>query len=92
MGIVTYILFFSKTIVKISVSIILFIKKIVSSILKTILYPLKLIINFLKKVLAVPYSFSCKTKDKLKECCKKMSHKQKIKSKNHKILENKEGF
>lgn len=90
-GIVLYMLFLSKTIVKVSVSIILFIKKIVYAILKVVIYPIKVILDLLKKIFNVPYKFLCiaksKTKDAVKNC-----QKLKIKSKNRKNLENKEGF
>lgn len=50
LGIAVYILFFSKTIVKISVKIILFFKKIICSIFNILTYPLKILIIPIKNV------------------------------------------
>lgn len=84
-------LFFSKTIVKISVKVLLFFKNIVYSVLKIVTYPLKLLMQLLKKLFKIPYNFLNKMNIKAKNVvnnCRKL----KIKSKSSKKLENKEGF
>ena len=75
LGIILYMIFFSKTIVKISVDIILFIKKIVYSVLKVITYPLKVIFNFGKKFFLIPYNFFYKLKQNATNALKKRTNK-----------------
>lgn len=88
LGIVIYMLFFSKTIVKISVKIILFVKKIILGIIKVLIYPLKIIIEIIGKVFVKPTKFLSNYLLNIRNKC----HNIKIKSKKHKNLENKEGF
>lgn len=90
-GVALYMLVFSRTIVKLAVKIILFVKKIVGSILKIIIYPLKKFFGFLRKIVNIPYKAFSKLSFNLSNKIKK-NHKLKLKLKNRKKLENKEGF
>ena len=79
-GIAIYMLFFSKIIMKISVKIILFCKKVFKFIIRILSYPVKIILNPLKFLIKKLFSFRIDLQ------------KLKIKSKNSKKLQNKEGF
>lgn len=67
LGIALYMLFLSKTIVKISVKIILFIKKIFLGILNIIAYPLKIALNSAKNALKIPSNLFNNMSNKLKK-------------------------
>lgn len=90
-GIVIYMLFFSRIIIKISVKVILFFKNIIYTVLKLVSYPFLVILKFMNKILIKPTKFVknriYNVKNSLKNC-----QKLKIKSKNKETLENKEGF
>jgi len=77
LGIAIYILFFSKSIVKISVKLITFLKKIIYSIVKILVFPFK-------KVFIRIYRLISNTTNNLKKTQNKV--------KNSKKLEKKEGF
>ena len=79
-GIAIYILFFSKLIMKVSVKFILFLKKVFRVVFKIIEYPVK--------ILAIPIKFLLKKLLSLKIDLKNL----KIKSKNSKKIQNKEGI
>lgn len=85
-GAVLYMLFISKTFVKVSVNVILFIKKIVCSVLKVVISPIKFIFKLFYKVFGTPIRHFSKKLYNLKV------NFPKIKSKSQKKLENKEGF
>lgn len=91
LGIVIYMLFFSRIIIKVSVKVILFFKNIIYTILKVISYPFWSLFKFINKILIKPTKYVkssfVNTKNKLKSC-----QKLKIKSKQKEKLENKEGF
>ena len=91
LGIILYMLFFSKTIMKISVKIILFLKETIGRILKVVISPIKVILKTIKKIVNIFKKNASKCLFKVKNNAKK-SLKLKIKSKNNKKLENKEGF
>lgn len=84
LGIALYMLFFSKTVVKISVKIITFLKEILCRIFRVILYPFKIIFNTLKRIFIGIYKFIKKTTNNFKKVQNKV--------KNSKKLEKKEGF
>lgn len=90
LGIVIYMLFFSKTIIKISVKIIIFVKEIVYKILKIIIYPFACIIKIIQKICIIPifnaFKHLLQTTNNIKN-----TQKKKIKFKNRKKLGNKEG-
>ena len=90
-GVILYILIFSKPIVKISVHIITFFKKILYKILKVTLYPIKCIINILKKILGLQAKNVSKCLKSIKNNCKKCQN-LKNKSKRDENSKNKEGF
>ncbi len=56
-GIVTYMLFFSKIIMKISIKIILFLKQVFKFLYKILSYPVKIILNPLKFLMKKLFSF-----------------------------------
>lgn len=85
-GIAIYMLFFSKTIINISVKIISILKKILSYILKIISYPLNIIKKIINKILIKPV---IQISTKFKEFSKKLL---KNTNKHGKILQNKEGI
>lgn len=78
LGIAIYMLFFSKTIIKVSVRIIVAIKKVIYFIIKTILYPLKMILDLLKKIIRPFYYFFANSITNIKKMTKKISSKSKI--------------
>lgn len=92
LGITTYMLFFSKIIINISVKVIVFVKKIAVFIFKIIAYPIERIYKILKIILIEPsveifikfYNFLAKFSKK--------PYNNKKKNKNNEILQNKEGF
>lgn len=57
LGIVIYMLLFSKYFIKINVTIINFVKSIICKTISIILYPLKLLFKILKKIFFKPFSF-----------------------------------
>jgi len=81
-------LFFSKTIVKIAVKIILFVKKIILGIIRILIYPIKIIVEILRKIFVKPAKILSNFVSNAKNKC----HNFKIKPKNRKKLEKKEGF
>lgn len=81
LGVVLYLLFFSKIIIKISVKIIIFVKQLIYNLLKIVINPLKILSVNIWKILNNIYSFLIK-----------MSSIGKIKNKRKKKLENWEGF
>lgn len=91
LGVTFYMLFFSRTIVKISVKVIGFFKNILYSILKVIIYPFKIILEIIKKILIKPcknvIKYSSNIGNKIKKC-----HKFKKKYKNSNELEKEEGI
>lgn len=91
LGVVVYMLFFSRIIIKVSVKIILFFKDIIYTVLKLVSYPFLVILKIINKILIKPTKFVKNrihnVKNKIKNC-----QKLKIKSKNRENLENKEGF
>ena len=91
LGIAMYMLFLSKTVVKISVKIIVFIKNIVYKIIKLITYPLLFILKIVKSLLIRPTKFVYNSYNSMKNGIK-TSINSKIKSKNSKNLQNKEGI
>lgn len=91
LGIALYMLFFSKIIVKISVKIIVFIKEVIYKIFKTLIYPIQILLKFVKRILIIPSKFVYKKLLNTKNVLKNHA-KLKIKSKNNKKLQNKEGF
>lgn len=56
-GLAIYLLYFSKTVIKVSVTIITTIKKCILTILEIIAYPLKIIIKVIRKIILKPISF-----------------------------------
>lgn len=77
LGVVLYLLFFSKIIIKISVKIIIFVKQLIYNLLKIVINPLKILSVNIWKILNNIYSFLIK-----------MSSIGKIKNKRKKKLEN----
>lgn len=67
LGIALYMLFLSKTIVKISVKIITFIKKVVLAILRIFAYPVRIVVNFIKNTFSVFTKFWSNMSNKLKK-------------------------
>ena len=91
LGIILYMLFFSKTIMNISVKIILFFKEVIGKILKVVITPIKAVFKTIKKILSIFEKNASKCLLKMKNDVKN-NQKLKIKSKKNKKLENKEGF
>ena len=91
LGVALYMLFLSKTIVNVSVKIMLFLKKVIYNILKFIMYPIKIIWKIIKNIFIIPCKYMSNHWNNMKNTIKKC-HNFKIKSKNRKKLENKEGF
>lgn len=92
LGITTYMLFFSKLFINISVRIISFIKKIISIIFKIISYPINILYKFTINILIKPIC-NCSTKfNKLLAKFIKKFYNNIEKDKKRKILKNKEGF
>lgn len=86
LGIVIYILMFSKYFIKINVTVITFVKNVVVKILKVLLIPL----NWIKKLIMKPVSFICiNIRKNCKDLFKKMGDLFKI-TKNKKICEKNE--
>lgn len=83
LGIAVYMLFFSKTIVKVSVKIITFFKEALYKIFKIIIYPVKIIFEAIKKAIDA----FCRIFNNVEN-----SLKTKSKSKKNSKLKNKEGF
>ena len=88
LGIIVYMLFFSKTIIKVSVNILLFLKRIVCSVLKIIVYPIKVVFAFIQNTFIVPAKYLYKKSQIITQKYNKMKNKHK----NKENLENKEGF
>ena len=86
LGIVIYILFFSKYIINISVKIIKFAKSVIIKLFKIILYPIRFMINAIKGLIIKPINKIYKIIIKFfKKLLKKIN-------KRDKILQNKEGI
>lgn len=67
LGVAVYILFFSKTVIKVSVSIILFVKKVFLAIFRIISYPLKIIFNLINGIFRRLINFCGNLSNKLKK-------------------------
>lgn len=67
LGVAVYILFFSKTVIKVSVSIILFVKKVFLAIFRIISYPLKIIFNLVNGIFRRLINFCGNLSNKLKK-------------------------
>lgn len=92
LGVITYMLFFSKLFIMISVKIISFIKKIISTIFKIMSYPINILYRFTNNILIKPI-YNCSTKfNKLFAKFKKDFYNNVEKDKKRKMLKNKEGF
>ncbi len=95
-GILIYMLFFSKPFIKINVTIISVIKRILSKLISVLIFPIKVIINTLRKIFIKPISIVCinirnffTNYTKLNKKILKKLKKNMFKTKNDKI---KEGF
>ena len=89
LGIAIYMLFFSKTIMSLSVKIISVIKGIIIFVIKIISYPLNIIYKFFYIFIIMPVTKSIKIMTKF---FKSISKNTKKPNKNEEILQNKEGF
>ncbi len=75
LGIILYLLLFSKIFIKVNVKLLLFFKRIVYLILRIIFYPIKILINSLKKVFLKPIAFIfINIRKNIKNCINKMSN------------------
>ena len=80
-GLIAYLVLFSKIVIEVSVVIIEFIKKIIKSVVNIVLYPIKLFFRLLRKLFFKPVSFVFINIKKLSETSiKKQENSKKKKS------------
>jgi len=92
LGVCTYMLFFSRFVVNISVTIIEFIKKCILFIIKAISYPVKMIYNIIRKIIINPViKIMTKFNKMVVESIKRVYNNKK-RTKIKKTIQNKEGI